>query len=143
MYVTQHYIAFSGWPETRILIRMSSITLIEKMNTLNFIPNAISIKTNDDDYFFASFIDRDPCYKLISSMSELDRGLEEQYGPNMANNNLVFGYQTKRDILQAIGMDSSVLDLDFSGDKSSKTNTLTTSIASPISSTIENAHAVQ
>ena len=141
MYVTQHYIAFSGWPETRILIRMSSITLIEKMNTLNFIPNAISIKTNDDDYFFASFIDRDPCYKLISSMSELDRGLEEQYGPNMANNNLVFGYQTKRDILQAIGMDSSVLDLDFSGDKSSKTNTLTTSIASPISSTIENAHA--
>jgi hypothetical protein len=140
MYVTQHYIAFSGWPETRILLRMSSITSIEKMNTLNFIPNAISIKTNDDDYFFASFIDRDPCYKLITSMSELDRGLEEQYGPNMASSNLIFGYQTKRDILQAIGMDSSVLDLDFSGDKSSK-STVSMTIASPVPSSGENAFA--
>ena len=64
MYVTQFFLAYQGWPETRLLLTLASITSFEKMNTLYYIPNAILLKDSQEEYFFGSFIDRDLCYKV-------------------------------------------------------------------------------
>lgn len=46
MYITQHFLAFSGWPDTRVLLPLQDLKSVEKMNTLKYVPNAILIKIN-------------------------------------------------------------------------------------------------
>ncbi|RYG69782.1 hypothetical protein EON64_01845, partial [archaeon] len=58
MFIMQHYVAFSGWKDMRVLLPMGRIDRIEKTNTLLYIPNALSICMQDkSEYFFGSFID--------------------------------------------------------------------------------------
>lgn len=97
MYITQHFIAFSGWPDTRVLLSMEHIVKVEKMNTLMYVPNALQITTKDtEEYFFGSFIDRDQCFNLIVQMSDVGKRLLELHGPNPAieEKGLVFGFQS-------------------------------------------------
>jgi hypothetical protein len=96
MFVTQHFIAFSGWPDTRVLLQMSALNKVEKMNTLMYIPNAISLlMSNQEEYFFGSFIDRDHCFSLIQRLVEVEKSIAQQYGVDdaIANRKLDFGYQ--------------------------------------------------
>lgn len=76
LYVTQNYLAFSGWPELRVLIPLAEVSKVEKSTTLGYIPNAITIKMKDNsDYFFASFIDRELCYNLIVRLSQIAKSV--------------------------------------------------------------------
>jgi GRAM domain len=96
MFITQRFMAFSGWPDTRVLLALHNITAIEKTNTLIYLPNAILLTTADkEEYFFGSFIDRDPCYSLLTSMSEVSKRLMELGGiSDDIHSTLVFGIQT-------------------------------------------------
>lgn len=97
MFITQNYIAFSGWPETRVLLAMELIESIEKQNTLMYIPNAISITTATEEYFFGSFIDRDPCYNLLTRLSAVKKKLVEINGHNdNEKRKVVLGLQTPK-----------------------------------------------
>ena len=97
MFITQNYIAFSGWPETRVLLAMELIESIEKQNTLMYIPNAISITTATEEYFFGSFIDRDPCYNLLTRLSAVKKKLVEINGQSdNEKRKVVLGLQTPK-----------------------------------------------
>jgi hypothetical protein len=104
MYITQHYVAFSGWPDTRVLLSMRRIENIVKANTLMYIPNAITIVMSDkSEYFFASFIDRDLCYQLLTNMTQVEKRICELAGPDSVAEppHLVFGYQHRATIISA------------------------------------------
>jgi hypothetical protein len=78
MFITQHYLAFSGWPELRLLLSLKDLSGIEKSNTLYYIPNAIQVNSNTyGDFFFGSFVERDVCFGLLSSMSLVAKRLVE------------------------------------------------------------------
>jgi GRAM domain len=78
IFITQHYLAFSGWPEMRLLLALKDINNVEKCNTLYYIPNAISINSETyGEFFFGSFIDRDVCYALLNNMSQIAKRLIE------------------------------------------------------------------
>ena len=78
MFITQHYLAFSGWPELRVLLELKEIVGIEKSNTLYYIPNAILINSESyGEFFFGSFIDRDVCFALLNNMSQIAKRLIE------------------------------------------------------------------
>lgn len=98
LFITQHYLAFSGWPETRVLLCMIDIVSIEKTNTLGYIPNAITIKVEDkSEYFFGSLMDRDQCHSLIKNLIEVEKRITELHGSEgvKINRQLEYGYQTK------------------------------------------------
>ena len=63
------------------------------MNTLYYIPNAILLKesTTQEEYFFGSFIDRDVCFKLLTSLAAVAKSLETMSAESMnttTNNNI-------------------------------------------------------
>lgn len=101
--------AFSGWPETRVLLALQDVASIEKTNTLYYVPNAILVSTSSgssslekEDYFFGSFIDRDQCYNLLTSLVKVSKRLIDLHGPAsvLENRNLILGYQFPRPELQ-------------------------------------------
>jgi len=96
MYVTQNFVAFSGWPDTRVLLSLVDVSSIEKSNTLMYVPNALIFKTADEEYFLASFLDRDQCYNFITSLCEVAKRLVDLQGPSplVTDRNLVFGFQS-------------------------------------------------
>ncbi|XP_063689395.1 protein Aster-A-like isoform X7 [Bolinopsis microptera] len=65
LYVSQNWFCFYanilGW-ETLLTIEVSRITSIKKEKTALVINNAISISTNEEKYFFSSFMSRDSAY---------------------------------------------------------------------------------
>jgi hypothetical protein len=95
LFITQHFLAFSGWPDTRVLLSLSCVKKIEKTNTLMYIPNAISIiclidnsawaaangevveDPCEDEFFFGSFIERELCFNLIRNLSEIEKRIAE------------------------------------------------------------------
>eukprot|EP01038_Epipyxis_sp_PR26KG_P006425 gene6425-8843_t len=118
MFITQHFMAFAGWPDTRVLLSLSSIESIEKTNTLFYIPNAILVKTGEnEEFFFGSFIDRDQCFNLLNSMTEVEKRLIEINGKPENIRQLEFGYQS-RDysyvLLQKLASASSNASQQFS-----------------------------
>lgn len=87
MFITKNHIAFSGWPELRVLIPLVQVEKLKKTNTVYIIPNAITINTmNGDRYFFGSFIDRDPCFEILSSMVNIAKSLVQVMGPGPSSN---------------------------------------------------------
>lgn len=86
--MTNHYVAFNGWPDTKVLISLKEIKSVEKSNALYFLANAITIYVNDgEEYFFGSFLDRDLCHQTISSMVTIEKSLLELTNPEAINNN--------------------------------------------------------
>ena len=78
MFITQHYLIFSGWPEMRLLLALRDIMGVEKSNTMYYIPNAIIVNSESHgEFFFGSFIDRDVCFALINNMSQIAKRLIE------------------------------------------------------------------
>ena len=56
LYITQHFAAYHGWPDTRVLLQLANCSF-EKMNTMYYIPNAINIKDKSgEDFFFGSLV---------------------------------------------------------------------------------------
>lgn len=93
--------AFSGWPDTRVLLPLKYLDSIEKTNTLYYIPNAISVVMNDQEkFFFGSFIDRDYCYNLLKNMSEVEKRMIEIHGEDILRDlrSLQFGFLGKKDV---------------------------------------------
>lgn len=81
MFITKNHIAFSGWPELRVLIPLESVDELKKTNTVYIIPNAITVHTVGGElYFFGSFIDRDPCFDILSYMVNIARSLVQVMG---------------------------------------------------------------
>lgn len=77
MFITNGYLAFSGWPETRVLIELKNIVDIEKKQMF-FIPNALTIKdTAGEEYFFGSFLDRDLCYRMLTPLVLIAKSIGE------------------------------------------------------------------
>jgi hypothetical protein len=71
---------FSGWPDTRVRISLKEIVSVEK-EKMFFLPNALTVKTSDgEDYFFGSFLDRDLCYRMLTSMVMIEKSLVELTG---------------------------------------------------------------
>lgn len=109
MFITQKYVAFSGWPDTRVLLSLAQVKAITKTNTLVYIPNAISITMEDDSaYFFGSFIERDACHSLLNNLSTIEKRINELNGainiePTDASgeNLLELGYQTRQTIFRS------------------------------------------
>ena len=70
MYLSQRYVCFRGWPDTshKKLIHMNDIAHVQKENTAVVIPNAIRLYlTAGPEILFGSFIDRDPCFDLLTA----------------------------------------------------------------------------
>ncbi|KAL6949975.1 hypothetical protein ACO0QE_000644 [Hanseniaspora vineae] len=71
MYVTPNYILFKanifGWI-TSFSIVIKDIVQLEKKNTAVLFPNAISIQTLHKQYVFASFMNRDASFELITQV---------------------------------------------------------------------------
>jgi len=77
LFITNHYVAFSGWPELRVLISLKRIDNVEKKQIF-FLPNALTIKEIDgEEYFFGSFLDRDLCFRMITSLVMIEKSLDE------------------------------------------------------------------
>eukprot|EP01034_Spumella_vulgaris_P023821 gene23821-30092_t len=97
LFITQHFLAFSGWPDTRVLLPLSSIKNLEKCNTMVYIPNAISITVEEgEEYFFGSFIDRVQCFTLLTNLSEIAKRIISIQGNAFQPETRVleFGYQS-------------------------------------------------
>ncbi len=80
LFITNQYLAFSGWPETRVLISLCDIENVEKKQMF-FIPNALTVRDSDgEEYFFGSFLDRDLCFRMLTSMVAIAKSLGEIAG---------------------------------------------------------------
>jgi len=68
MYVTNSFCCFYsyifGW-ENKVVIDWKLVTSITKEKTAIFIPNAIQITTEENKFFFASFVERDSTYMML------------------------------------------------------------------------------
>ncbi|XP_017855148.1 protein Aster-B isoform X3 [Drosophila busckii] len=68
LYVSQNYVCFHAniftW-ETYVSIKWKDVTAITKEKTALVIPNAISIATAKDKYFFATFASRDKSFLML------------------------------------------------------------------------------
>lgn len=85
MFITNHYLTFSGWPEIKVVLQLKDISTVEKTNSLFFVPNALLITTGDEEYFFSSFLDRDLCYSMLNSMVEIEKKLEEIHNQSLGS----------------------------------------------------------
>lgn len=97
MFITQHYLAFSGWPDTRVLLLIREISEVNRMNTLYYVPNALSVVMSDAaEYFFGSFIDREQCYAMLISLNDVGKHMASLpgYDETAELRSLEFGYQT-------------------------------------------------
>jgi hypothetical protein len=122
MYVTQNFLAFSGWPDTRVLLPLVDVKHVEKSTTLLYVPNAIIVKMEDDEeYFFASFLDRDQCYNLLVRISEVARRLHELHGsnPQVTGRGLIFGFQSNFTSLAGNAAAGAIMNA-FSGGSTSQ-----------------------
>lgn len=127
MYITQNFLAFSGWPDTRVLLSLVDIKTIEKTNTLYYVPNALLVKTQDDEeYFFASFLDRDQCYNLITRIAEVAKRLAELHGPNpmVSERNLTLGFQSNFTSLAGNSTAGAIMNAFSSASSSGVMNSL-------------------
>lgn len=79
LFITNRFLAFSGWPETRVILELQKIENVEKKQVF-FIPNALSVNSNGEEYFFGSFLDRDLCYRMLTSMVMIAKSLNEITG---------------------------------------------------------------
>ncbi|XP_033174180.1 protein Aster-B isoform X8 [Drosophila mauritiana] len=68
LYVSQNYVCFHAnifsW-ETYVSIKWKDVTAITKEKTALVIPNAISISSGKDKYFFATFTSRDKSFLML------------------------------------------------------------------------------
>jgi hypothetical protein len=60
-------------------MELQSIESVEKKQVF-FIPNALSVNSNGEEYFFGSFLDRDLCYRMLTSMVMIAKSLNEITG---------------------------------------------------------------
>lgn len=68
LYVSQNYLCFHAniiVYETKLVLKWKEITSIVKDKTARVIPNAISVFTENDKYFFTSFTARDKTYMML------------------------------------------------------------------------------
>jgi hypothetical protein len=68
LYITANHICFYsnilGW-ETKLLIKCREVISIFKQKTALIIPNAITVNTSEQEYFFASFIHRNNAFRVL------------------------------------------------------------------------------
>lgn len=68
LYVSQNYLCFHAniiVYETKLVLKWKEITSIVKDKTARVIPNAISVFTDSEKYFFTSFTARDKTYMML------------------------------------------------------------------------------
>jgi hypothetical protein len=126
LYILQHYVAFGGWNDLRVLLPMRGIDRIERTNTLLYIPNALTIIMEDKaEYFFGSFIDRDACVNMLKSMVEIERRIIEIHGvdSSLTDRGLEFGYQTRPFARMLSATATALTSFRLSSDKPSTTST--------------------
>ncbi|CAM9408655.1 unnamed protein product [Scytosiphon promiscuus] len=80
LYVTSNHALFSGWRDTKVVLRLSDVVSVEKASTLRIVSNALTFNKRDGESItLGSFLFRDDCYTLIlrlvmvsSSISKLN-----------------------------------------------------------------------
>lgn len=68
LYISQYYICFHAnllVYETKLVLKFKDVTSIVKDKTARVIPNAISVFTEAEKFFFTSFTSRDKTYMMI------------------------------------------------------------------------------
>lgn len=81
-----------------MLLLIRDIEEVNRVNTLFYVPNALSIVMKDkSEYFLGSFIDREQCYANLISLSDVGKHMASLPGYDEASilRNLEFGYQTR------------------------------------------------
>ncbi|XP_041088322.1 GRAM domain-containing protein 2B-like isoform X3 [Polyodon spathula] len=71
LYVSENWICFHSkvfGKDTRIVIAVSSVTLIKKTKTAILVPNALVIATPNDRHVFGSLLSRDATYKVLKAV---------------------------------------------------------------------------
>ncbi|MGH0171971.1 UNVERIFIED_CONTAM: hypothetical protein FKN15_065980 [Acipenser sinensis] len=71
LFVSENWICFHSkvfGKDTRIVIPVSSVTLIKKTKTAILVPNALVIATPNDRHVFGSLLSRDATYKVLKSI---------------------------------------------------------------------------
>jgi hypothetical protein len=98
-----------------VLIELQSIDSVEKKQVF-FIPNALSVNSNGEEYFFGSFLDRDLCYRMLTSMVMIAKSLNEITGESSMSMPTEEGVDDVRsgDLLVADGVDDDDDDDDES-----------------------------
>lgn len=143
MFITQHYVAFAGWKDVRVLLPMRAIAKIEKSTTLGYIPNALRISMEDrSEYFFGSFIDRDACALMLTNLAEIERRIIEIHGVDSSTEakGLEFGYQTARpgtaSVASRLAATTLSMLLGSSSVQSDATTNLPVSTIAPVTATV-------
>ncbi|XP_053559090.1 GRAM domain-containing protein 2B isoform X2 [Bombina bombina] len=72
LYISSNYIGFFCImlrKEIKVLIPISSVTILKKANTALLVPNALSVRTVDGDkYLFGSLRNRELCYQAVRAV---------------------------------------------------------------------------
>lgn len=81
-----------------MLLLIRDIAEVNRMNTLYYVPNALSVVMGDSsEYFFGSFIDREQCYAMLISLNDVGKHMATLpgYDETAELRSLEFGYQTR------------------------------------------------
>ncbi|TSK53737.1 GRAM domain-containing protein 2B [Bagarius yarrelli] len=69
LYITENNVCFHSsvlLKDTKVVIPVSTITVLKKQNTALLVPNALSIRSNlGEKYLFVSLRNREGCYRLL------------------------------------------------------------------------------
>ncbi|ROL54971.1 GRAM domain-containing protein 2B [Anabarilius grahami] len=72
LYITDSNLCFFSsvlLKDTKVVVPVSSVSVLKKQNTALLVPNAISVRTADGEkYLFVSLRNREGCYKLLRSV---------------------------------------------------------------------------
>jgi hypothetical protein len=88
LYVTNRFVCFycsHFGQEKKVRIPYKQIVGVTKENTAKVFPNALSIQTKQTEYMFRSFLKRDECHSLISSVWKNFKEIERSGGHALAD----------------------------------------------------------
>ncbi|XP_063705652.1 protein Aster-B-like [Culicoides brevitarsis] len=144
LYVSQNYLCFHAniiVYETKLVLKWKEITSIVKDKTARVIPNAISVYTENEKYFFTSFTARDKTYMMLFRVwqnalmetpmapQELWQQVHRVYGDSLGLTSDDEDYIDPYDVnyAESGSGDISVSDAHSSKDKTTTTTTTTSS----------------
>eukprot|EP00903_Cladosiphon_okamuranus_P013168 g12281.t1 len=85
LYVTSKYALFSGWRNTKVVLRLSDVVGVEKTSTLRIVPNALTlIKRDGEKITLGSFLFRDDCHSLLLRLVTVSSSISKIHGASPA-----------------------------------------------------------
>ena len=88
LWVSEHHLCFRSWTGRKVVVDFTDIVHIEKKNFAGIIPNALSVETTTDKYFFGTIAPpRDPKFEFLLKMWSLHVDSESLFRkcPDLSN----------------------------------------------------------